>query len=205
MFVLVITGGLGAGKSTAAEFFRARGATVIDLDDVAARALVPGAGVLDALSQEFGPGVIALDGSLDRTALARAAFASRESGERLNEIVHPVVAREVGPAIQEIRLLPNQPSVVVLEVPLLAEAPLYAELGDAVLAISAPVESRVQRAVARGMDEADARQRIACQATDAEREALATAVVVNDGEEGAFLGKLERFWDERVAQGGSAR
>lgn len=201
MFVLVVTGGLGAGKSTAAEYFRTRGATIIDLDDVAKRALVRGAPVLRTLADEFGEDVLLADGSLDRSALARAAFASPDGAQRLNEIVHPVVAREVGPALQEIRLLPSQPEVVVLEVPLLAEAPLYRELADLVLAIVAPQHVRIARAVERGMSEADAKRRIACQATDAERAELADVVIINDGDETGFLGRLEGFWDEYVMAG----
>ncbi len=206
MFILVITGGLGAGKSTAAEYFRSRGATIVDLDDVASRTLSKGSAVLDRVAQEFGADEVLLaDGSLDRAALARAAFASPESSARLNAIVHPAVAGEVGPALRELDMLPMRPEVVVLEVPLLAEAPVYRELADRVLAIVAPVSVRVARAEARGMSEADARRRVRCQATDAERAALADEVIVNDGDQDAFLAALAEFWERDVAPGGPRR
>jgi dephospho-CoA kinase len=205
MHILVLTGGLGAGKSTASGLFRERGATVIDLDDVARHALVPGSPLLARLVEAFGDTILAMDGSLDRAALAQSAFDSPESAGRLNAIMHPAIAREVGPALAEIRLMPQQPQLVVLEVPLLAEAPVYAELGDEVLAISAPTELRLRRAIAKGMDEADARRRMAAQAPDVQREALADAVIINDGELSGFLGKLEEFWDARFATGGAVR
>lgn len=199
MFVLVITGGLGAGKSTAARIFRERGAVVLDLDEVAARQLGKGSPLVRRIASEFGEDVLYADGSLDRPALARAAFASPQDAERLNAIVHPAVAREIGPALQELRLMPDQPDVVVVEVPLLAEAPVYRELADEVLAIVGPESVRISRAVARGMSEADARRRVACQATDAERAELADTVIVNDGDEAAFLEVLERYWHETIA------
>lgn len=205
MHILVLTGGLGAGKSTASAFFRARGATIVDLDDVARIAVSPGSRLLQQIVDEFGHGVLAPDDSLDRAALADVAFKTRESATRLNAIMHPAVAREVGPALAELRLMPLQPQVVVLEVPLLAEAPVYAELGDEVLAISAPEEARLARAVAKGMEEPDARRRMTVQAPDDARELLADTVIINDSDIAGFLGKLESFWEERFDEGGFAR
>jgi dephospho-CoA kinase len=197
MFILVITGGLGSGKTTAAEFFRERGAVVIGLDKVASDVLVPGSPELERLAATFGRDIIGEDGGLDRRLLAQRAFASRENAALLNKIVHPAVAGRVGPAISDLRLLPHQPTLVVLEVPLLAEAPVYAELADEVLAISAPIQVRVSRSVARGLDEADAFRRIALQASDEERESLASTVIVNDGSREEYVRKLEDYWDSR--------
>ncbi len=202
MYILVLTGGLGAGKSTAARFFRERGAVVIDLDDVSRHALVPGSPVMAQLVEEFGPNVVRSDGALDRGNLADHAFGSAASVARLNAIVHPAIAREVGPALDELRLMPHQPSMVVLEVPLLAEAPVYAELGDEVLAIAAPLDVRVSRAVAKGIAEDDARRRIVLQASDAERAALADVVIVNDRDRESYTAALVEFWDSRFARDG---
>jgi dephospho-CoA kinase len=201
MFVLTVTGGIGAGKSTAAAFFQERGAVVLELDDIAARLLEPGSPLLPQLVGAFGEDVLREDGTLDRVLLAQRAFASREQATRLNEIVHPSVKAEVGPALTELRLLPFQPPVVVLVVPLLAEAPVFAEVADIVLSIEAPEEARIARAVERGMSEQDARARLACQASDEERSELADRVIVNDGDVGHFRGELERFWEEVVAAG----
>ena len=201
MIVLVVTGGIGAGKSTAAGFFRERGAVTLDLDDIATHVLAKGSPTLARVSAEFGPDVLLADGSLDRAALARQAFVSQQATAKLNAIVHPAVTREVGPSIADLRLLPNPPAVVVIEVPLLSEAPVFAEIADLVLAIVAPEETRIGRAVAGGMGEADARRRLAVQATDAERAALADKVVVNDGSIETFRAELEMFWDDRLAVG----
>jgi len=203
MRVVVITGGIGAGKSTAAEFLRDKGAVVIDADRVAAQVLEKGSPLLSRVVEEFGPDVLLADGSLDRPALAREAFGSLDCAARLNAIVHPAVAREIGPAVADLRLLPDPPTVVVLEVPLLAEAPVFAQIADVVVAIVAPQELRVQRAVAGGFSEADARRRLAVQATDAERASLADVVIVNDTTKERFLGDLEHVWSEWLAVGGA--
>lgn len=200
MYVLVLTGGMGAGKTTAAEYFRGRGAAVVYLDDIARGALAPGSAALTSVVEAFGPAVLAADGSLDRGALARVAFADADSAARLNAIVHPEVAREVGPALDQLRLLPSQPEVVVLEVPLLVEAPVYRELADHVLAISAPEELRVARAAAgHGVGVDEVRRRIRVQAADEERAALADTVIANDGTVDEFLVRLAAFWDAEVA------
>jgi dephospho-CoA kinase len=201
MRVVVVTGGIGAGKSTAGEFLRSKGAVAIDTDRVAETLLEKGSPTLAHVAEEFGPDVLAPDGSLDRGALADAAFRSLASTRSLNAIVHPAIAREVGPSIANMRLLPDPPSVVVLEVPLIVEAPVFAEIADVVLAIAAPSEARIARAVAAGRAEDDVRRRLAVQASDMRREALADVVIENAGSKEEFLGELERFWDERLAVG----
>ena len=203
MRVVVITGGIGAGKSTASGFLRDKGAIIIDADLVAAQVLEKGSPVLARVAEAFGSDVLLADGSLDRAALARTAFASARGAARLNAIVHPAVAREIGPAVADLRLMPSPPLAVVIEVPLLAEAPVFAQIADVVVAIVAPQEMRVQRAIASGFSEADVRRRLAVQASDAERAAMADVVVVNDGSLERFLGELERVWRESVAEGGS--
>lgn len=206
MRVIVVTGGLGSGKSTAADHFRAKGAFVVDLDDVAVKLLAPESALLARVAAEFGGDAILLaDGRLDRSALARAAFASPAAADRLNKIVHPAIARDVGVAIEQLRLMPEAPFAVVLEVPLLVEAPVFGELADVVLAIVAPESVRLARAVAAGMEANDAQRRLRAQATDAERVELSDATVVNDGSLDYFKTGLDAFWEEYVAVGGGAR
>jgi dephospho-CoA kinase len=199
MHVIVLTGGLGAGKSTAAELLREHGAAVICLDTVAKQLMAPGSELLARVAARFGSEVVSTDGSLDRRALAQRAFVTPEAAAELNAIVHPAVAAEVGPALQDLRLLPHPPHVVVLEVPLLAEAPVFAELADEVVAIEAPLEMRVHRAAMRGLCAEEARARIAVQASDAERAMLADVVIQNDGSAEDLRVALERYWSERVA------
>jgi len=198
MYIVSVTGGLAAGKSEACDYFRTRGAVVIDLDDVARRLLSARGPVVPQIVEAFGGDVLAEDGSVDRSRLAVKAFSSYENAQRLNSIVHPAVASDVMPGLTEMGLLQNPPPLVVLCVPMLVEAPVFGEIADVVLTLSAPEEERVRRAVARGMAEDDARARISCQATDAQRESMADWVIVNDGTREALAKHLERFWDEVV-------
>jgi dephospho-CoA kinase len=201
MFVIAITGGIGSGKTTATRYFRDKGAVVIDLDEIAHDLLEPGGEPYSAIVDEFGAGVLDASGRVDRPALAGIAFASEETCRRLNAITHPAVMREVLPNLTNLRLLPEPPRVVILEVPLLVEAPAFGEAADAVLAISADEELRLARCVRHGRSEADARARMACQATDAEREAIADWTIVNEGSLDELTSALDRFWDEVVRHG----
>lgn len=203
MHVIALTGGLGAGKSTASAFFRERGAVVVDLDEVAAHLLQPGSPLLERVAKVFGPQVICADGTLDRAALAEEAFSSHERVAQLNAIVHPAVAAEVGPAVAECRLMPDPPEVIVFEVPLIVEAPIFAELADEIVAISAPVDMRVHRSMKHGRAREDAQRRIALQATDEQRKAIADYVIVNDGTREDFEQKLDDYWNKHLMAGGS--
>ena len=206
MRVVVVTGGLGAGKSTAAEYFRSLGAVTLDLDEVAAKLLAPGTALLGRVADAFGgDGVLLADGRLDRSALARVAFATPEATQRLNAIVHPAVAHEVADAVGMLRLAAEPPFAVVIEAPLLAEAPALAEIADVVLAIVAPESLRVARADQRGIPEDEARRRVSRQASDAQRAELAHDVIVNDRSAEEFREALGRFWETYVALGNGAR
>lgn len=205
MRIITLTGGLGSGKSTAAEYLRAKGAAVVDTDVVGRTLLSTGSDLLARVAAEFGEDdVLLADGSLDRPALARKAFASDASTRALDAIVHPAVAREVGVALEQLRLLAEPPIAVVLEVPLLVEAPVFAELADVVVALVAPESMRIGRAVAVGMDETDAVRRVRRQATDAERAELADIVIVNDGSVERLYATLDDVWNEHIAVGGAA-
>lgn len=199
MVVIVLTGGIGSGKSEAAEYLRGRGALVLDLDDVATRLMGPGSPVLGAVVGEFGARILKSDGSLDRSALARACFASPRAVQRLDAIVHPEVACAVDTVLQQLRALPSPPEVAVIEVPLLAEAPQFAALGDLVVAITAPETLRVERAVARGMGRSDVLRRLSVQAPDSARVLLADLVIDNRGTLSEYHEALELLWNERLA------
>jgi dephospho-CoA kinase len=202
MRTVVLTGGIGSGKSFASEFMGERGALVIDLDQVAGRTLVPGSRVLGAVAKEFGPGVLHSDGSLDRAELARVCFVDSQTAGRLDAIVHPEVELAAVVLLDDLRVSEAPPEVVVVEVPLLAEAPQFAALGDFVVAITAPESVRVERAVARGgMERSDIVRRARVQAPDAERIALADVVIKNAGTLDEFREALGRFWDRHLGVG----
>lgn len=205
MRTIIITGGLGSGKSTAAERFAAKGAVVVSADELAHEVLAPGSMTLAEVREAFGDVVIAADGSLDRAALAALAFASDEATARLNAIVHPAVYLATLALLRDMGHLRSQPPAVILDVPLLDEAPQLTELADLVVAIQAPEDVRLARAVVRGMDPEDARARIARQATDARRAALADVVVDNTGTMADFERVLDGFWSRYVEAPAGAR
>jgi len=180
MYVLGITGGIGSGKSTAARLFAALGAVVIELDDLSKR-LIAAEGPLAAdVIKAFGPEVAAADGGVDTAALAALAFASPEACRKLDRIVHPGVYAAAAGAIDMLAEMPEPPSLVVIDIPLLVEAPEFFDLLDGVLVVSANEDVRVERCLASGMAEDDVRARILLQASDAERRDIADWIIEND-------------------------
>ncbi len=199
MYVLALTGGIGSGKSTASAYFASRGAIVLDLDDIAKRLMEPDMPMHAAVVEVFGPEIVATDGRIDTAALAERAFVSPASAKLLNDAVHPAVYTVVAGALDALAMQAEPPRFVVLEVPLLAESPHFADLADAVLALSSDEDSRIDRLVARGVTENDAERRMACQASDAERRDIADYVIENDGDLAAFRAALAEFFEEEVA------
>ncbi|GAC1322131.1 MAG: hypothetical protein NVSMB13_00010 [Mycobacteriales bacterium] len=185
-----LTGGIGSGKSEVARRLSARGAVVIDADVIARAVVEPGTPGLAAVVAEFGPGVLRPDGSLDREALGRTVFGDPDARRRLNAIVHPLVGEQTQ---QEYAAAPPD-AIVVHDVPLLVEnglAPAY----DVVVVVDAPEPVRLGRLTRlRGMTETDARQRIAAQASDDERRAVADVLIDNGGELAALEPQVERVW-----------
>jgi len=190
-----LTGGIGSGKSTAAARFAELGALVIDADALAREVVEPGTDGLAAVVAEFGEQVLDADGRLDRPALARLVFGDEAARGRLNAIVHPRVrTRAAG-------LIAAAPpgTVVVQDVPLLVETE-QARAYDLVVVVEAPEERRVQRLAAdRGMSAEDVRARMASQATDEQRRAVADVVLVNDGTPDDLRAKVDALWADRIA------
>jgi dephospho-CoA kinase len=199
VYVLALTGGIGSGKSTASEYFASLGAVVLDLDDIAKRLLEPEMPMHAAVVEVLGPEILAADGRIDTAALAERAFVSPATAKMLNDAVHPAVYNVVAGALDALALQAEPPRFVVLDVPLLAESPEFADLADAVLALSSDEDARIDRLVARGMAEHDAERRMACQASDAERRDIADYVIENDGDLLDFRAALSQFFEEEVA------
>jgi dephospho-CoA kinase len=188
-----LTGGIGSGKSTVAALLADRGAVVVDADRIAREVVEPGTPGLAAVVDAFGPGVLTADGSLDRPALAAVVFADPAARARLDDVVHPRVRAR---AAELVAAAPAD-AVVVHDIPLLVETG-QAGSYDLVLVVEADLETRVRRLVDRGLTEQDARARIASQATDAQRRAVADVVLVNDGAREELAAQVDRFWTERV-------
>lgn len=184
-----LTGGIGSGKSEVARRLVAHGAVLVDADEVAREVVAPGTPGLAAVVAEFGPAVLAADGSLDRERLAARVFADGAARERLNAIVHPLVRAETG---RRFAAAPAD-AVLVNDVPLLVEtglAPAY----DVVVVVEAPLEIRLARLAKRGMGAADAAARIAAQASDEERRAVADVILTNDGTLADLDRRVARLW-----------
>jgi dephospho-CoA kinase len=188
-----LTGGIGSGKSTVSALLAERGAVIVDADRIAREVVEPGTPGLAAVVAAFGDGVIGADGALDRPALAAVVFADPEARARLDGIVHPLVRARA----TELAAAAPADAVVVHDIPLLVETG-QAGRYELVLVVRADPEVRVARLVQRGLTEADARARIAAQATDEQRAAVADVVLDNSGTRAELAAQVDRFWTERV-------
>jgi dephospho-CoA kinase len=195
-----LTGGIGSGKSTVSELLAAKGAVIIDADAVARDIVEPGTPVLAALVERFGEGILGGDGRLDRQALADVAFADDESREALDAITHPAIGEEF---LRRMGEAPDD-AIVVCDVPLLAESPEAQARGyEIVVVVEAPVELRIDRLEQRGVSRRDATARIAQQASDEERRAIATHLIDNSGDRRHLERQVDDLWaelTERAAQ-----
>jgi dephospho-CoA kinase len=191
MRLVGLTGGIGSGKSTVSAALAARGAAIVDADAIVRDVQRPGSPVLAQMAARFGAGVIADDGSLDRAAVAAIVFADADALKALNDIVHPAVGAEMN---RQVRAEVASDRVVVMDIPLLTENPREGLQGKIV--VDVPVETQVQRLVRfRGFDEADARARIAKQATREQRLEIADFVVDNSGDLGALAPQIDALWE----------
>ncbi|WP_022878307.1 dephospho-CoA kinase [Microbacterium sp. B19] len=193
MTLLALTGGIASGKSTISRMLAEHGAVVVDADAIVHDVQSPGSPVLAAIVDEFGSDVVRPDGTLDRPALGARVFGHPERLAALNALVHPAVREESQRRFRD-ALARDPRAVVVYDVPLLAEARGTGEW-DLVVVAHAPAEQRVARLIAqRGLSEADARARIASQAGDAERLALADVVIDTTGDLDGTRRQVDELW-----------
>jgi dephospho-CoA kinase len=191
-----LTGGIGAGKSVVAQRLAELGAVVIDSDQLAREVVAPGTDGLAEVVAAFGPGVLGEDGALNRPALAERVFADRPARERLEAVIHPRVRARTATLVAEA----PPGSVVVNDVPLLVESGI-AGMFDLVIVVLASEATRLRRLVQeRGMSEDEARRRIAAQATDGQRRAVADIVLDNDGSLEDLRAAVDELWRERLAK-----
>jgi dephospho-CoA kinase len=185
-----LTGGIGAGKSAVAARLAELGATVIDSDRLARAVVETGTEGLAQVVAAFGPEILDADGALDRAALARRVFGDDNARKRLEGIIHPLVRDRAA----ELTAAAPPDAVIVNDVPLLVEAGL-ARLYDKVIVVLASEETRLARLTGqRGMSVDDARARIAAQATDEQRRAVADVVIVNDGTMAELVEQVDAVW-----------
>lgn len=184
-----LTGGVGSGKSTVAALLAAHGAVVIDADAIAREVVEPGTPGFDAVVARFGPDVVGPDGTLDRPKIAAIVFHDEAALADLNGIVHPLV----GQRTTELMAAAPPDAIVVYDIPLLVENNMAAGF-DVVIVVEADVQTRLERLADRGLPEADARARIAAQASDEQRRAVAHEIVSNDGTREALVAQVDELW-----------
>jgi dephospho-CoA kinase len=190
-----LTGGIGSGKSTVAAMLTARGAIVVDADRIAREVVEPGSPALEKLVERFGPEILNDDGTLDRAALAARAFVSEETKLDLEGITHPAIGEEF---LRQVAAAPED-GIVVHDVPLLVESKRGLEYA-AVIVVEAPKEVRLARLEARGIPRDDAERRMAMQAGDDDRRAVASYLVDNSGDLAALERQVDDIWKALVAQ-----
>ncbi|WP_406815851.1 dephospho-CoA kinase [Mycobacterium sp. M23085] len=194
MLRIGLTGGIGAGKSALSSTFAQCGAVIVDGDVIAREVVQPGTQGLASLVEAFGSDILLPDGSLDRPALAAKAFRDDEARKTLNGIVHPLVGNRRSEIIASV---PSD-SVVVEDIPLLVESGM-APLFPLVVIVHADVEVRLRRLVdQRGMLEDDARARIAAQASDEQRRAVADIWLDNSGSPEDLVRRAHDVWNNRI-------
>ena len=186
-----LTGGIGSGKSTVAAMLADRGAVVLDSDSLVRELQVPGTAVFEAIVAQWGERVVADDGTLNRGELASIVFDDPAELELLNAIVHPAHAIEME---RRRSVYEGTDTVLVFDIPLLVEVGRGGF--DGVLVVDLDPETAIQRLAAdRGLDEADARRRMANQASRAERLDRADFVLDNGGTKADLAAEVDRCWE----------
>jgi dephospho-CoA kinase len=191
-FVVGLTGGIGSGKSLAAQFFSQLGALVIDADQLARSAIERGSEGFDKVLLRFGDTVLK-NGDIDRVALGQIVFENPQAKKDLEEIIHPRIRAEFEEAVASL----NPGQIMVYEIPLLVETNA-ADRFDFVITVESDPELRRQRLRARGMFHSDIEKRMASQATEEERRAVADCVLTNDGTEDDLLRQVENIWESTI-------
>jgi dephospho-CoA kinase len=189
MRVIALTGGIGCGKSLAAQYFAELGALVIDADQLARAAIERGSAGFDEVVTLFGDSILK-DGNIDRRALGEIIFKDPKSKVALENVVHPFVRKEFEEAVASLK----GDQVLVYEIPLLFETNAH-ERFDLVITVESEMENRVARLRGRGMHISEIEGRIAAQATREQRIGIADFLIENDGTEDELLRQVENIWD----------
>jgi len=199
MKVIALTGGIGAGKSTVAQFFSELGANVVDADQLARIAIERGSEGFDEVIARFGEKILS-NGDINRKALAEIVFSDAAARRDLEGIIHPRVQKLFAQA-----LLDNDPAInLIYEIPLLVETNAASKF-DFIVTVEAEEELRIERLLSRGMFLTDIKARLANQVPSQSRIDIADAVIVNDGDEDHLLRQVENLWEGPIADLSSER
>ena len=188
MRVIGLTGGIGTGKSTASEYLRKQGFSIIDADRISREIVEPGTLLLKELEKNFGSGIIKDDGTLDRKALAAIVFSDKEKKSRLDGLMHGHILDEIERKISESQS--GEGRGIIVDAPLLFETGLEKKC-DQVWLITADEKLRILRVCERdGMDPEEVRARIQNQMADEVKKERAHRIVDNSGSKEALLAQL---------------
>jgi dephospho-CoA kinase len=193
MLAVGLTGGIGSGKSAVADLLVAKGAVLIDADQVARDVVAPGGPAYQPLIDRFGQEIVAADGTIDRAALAKVAFADDATRLELNAITHPAI----GIAMIEARdALADTDKIVVLAIPLLTAVHRETVKLHKVVVVDTPTDVALERLLAhRGFDRDDAEARIRAQISREERRKEADYVLDNSGDRAALQNEVDQLWE----------
>ena len=189
MLVVGLTGGIGAGKSTVAQFFAELGALVIDADQLARMAIERGSDGFADVMLRFGDEVI-VNGDIDRKKLAEIVFSDPEARKDLEAIIHPRVQALFAEAVADLDI----DDILIYEIPLLVETGAEAKF-DYIITVESDIELRKARLLKKGLYISQIEKRMASQATPEAREAIADKVIRNDGDEDSLLRQVENLWE----------
>jgi dephospho-CoA kinase len=191
-FVIGLTGGIGSGKSLAAQFFSQLGALVIDADQLARSAIERGSEGFDEVLLRFGDSVL-INGDIDRVALGQIVFENPQAKKDLEAIIHPRIRAEFEEAVASL----DADEIMVYEIPLLVETNA-ADRFDFIITVESDAKLRKERLRARGMFHSDIEKRMASQASEEERRAIADCVLTNNGSEDELLRQVENVWESTI-------
>jgi dephospho-CoA kinase len=192
VLLVALTGGIGSGKSLAGEYLAALGAIVVDSDHLARAVVERGTPAFDEIVARFGDEILK-DGNLDRSKLGELIFSNPASRADLEAITHPRI-RE---ALDEIVASCDPDDVIVNQIPLLVETG-GKDRFDYIISITAPLELRRERCIARGMKSYEFEKRVAAQASDEERAAISNHIIENTGDADALLRAIEELWESEL-------
>jgi dephospho-CoA kinase len=201
MFLIGLTGGIAAGKSTVAKRWVENGATEIDADSLARDVVQPGSDGLRQVVQSFGESIIDDSGELNRKALAKLIFESDEKRLLLNSILHPLIRQLAAEQLKKF----DDDAIVIYNVPLLVEAEVDHDF-NLVVTVEAPEDEQIKRLVqTRGLSEHEAKRRIAAQAKPIERATRANRILNSNQDINLLLRDADNLWREIISLAKSAR
>ncbi|MCX6442042.1 MAG: dephospho-CoA kinase [Actinobacteria bacterium] len=190
MLVVALTGGIGVGKSLVAQYFSELGARVVDADQLSRIAIERGSEGFDEVITRFGESILR-NGDIDRKALGAIIFKDKSAKADLEAIIHPRVRELFFEVVNDL----GSDEILIYEIPLLVETGAASNF-DQIITVEADLEIRKSRLLKRGMFISEIESRLAAQASPSEREAVATHVIENSGDEDQLLRKVENLWEE---------